>query len=440
MSSAADNLTEAMTDGRVPFSEDDLANKFSAVHVNDLRYCAAWNRWFMWDGSVWRPDVTVRVFGLAREVCSHAAGLCNEPSKKIASAATIAAVERLARSDLRHATLPEDWDAAQFLLNTPGCVVDLRTSETRPNQPDDMMTKQTAVTPGGECPLWHSFLARVTDNNEQLQAFLQRMAGYMLTGSTKDHALFFAHGPGANGKTVLVTTLSRIWNDYTTAAPMEMFMKSRNDRHPTELAGLRGARLVTAAETEEGRWWAESRIKALTGGDPIAARFMHCDFFTFTPVFKLLISGNNRPRLRKIDEAMRRRLHLIPFNVVIPPAERDPDLPAKLKAEWSGILAWAIEGAVAWHEGGLQPPEIVRTATEEYLSSEDLILTWIEDRCHKENIAETPSSKLWASFREWAESTGERPGAQRTFSLALEGHGYRKDKNRAGAYFIGLRL
>ena len=135
--STTDELTQTMTDGRVPFSEDDLANKFSAVHVDDLRYCAAWNRWFMWDGSVWRPDVTVRVFGLAREVCSHAAALCNEPSKKIASAATIAAVERLARSDLRHATLPEDWDAARFLLNTPECVVDLRTSETRPNQPDD---------------------------------------------------------------------------------------------------------------------------------------------------------------------------------------------------------------------------------------------------------------------------------------------------------------
>ncbi len=138
--SATDILAQAMTDGRVLFSEDDLANRFSAEHADDLRYCRAWRRWLVWDRSRWRPDGTVRVFGLAREVCSRAAALCNEPSKKIASAATIAAVERLAQSDLRHATTPEDWDAGPLLLNTPGGVVDLRSGETRPNQPSDMMT------------------------------------------------------------------------------------------------------------------------------------------------------------------------------------------------------------------------------------------------------------------------------------------------------------
>ncbi len=262
MSSAADNLAQAMTDGRVPFSEDDLADRFSTEHAGDLRYCEAWKCWLRWDGSRWDRTGTERVFGLARTTCSRAAALCNQPSRKIASAATAAAVERFARSDPRQATESAEWDADPYLLNTPGQLVDLRTGRARPNQQGDMMTKQTAVVPGGDCPLWHTFLTRITDGSSELEAFLQRMAGYSLTGCIKEHCLFFAYGTGANGKSVFLNTLASIAADYHVAAPIEMFMASRNDRHPTELASLRGARLVTAAETEGNRRWAESRIKA----------------------------------------------------------------------------------------------------------------------------------------------------------------------------------
>ncbi len=215
-------------------------------------------------------------------------------------------------------------------------------------------------------------------------------------------------------------------------------MASRIDRHPTELAGLQGARLVTATETEENRRWAESRIKALTGGDPIAARYMRQDFFEFTPVFKLFIAGNHKPRLRTVDEAIRRRLHLIPFRVTIPKDERDPDLPEKLKAEWPGILAWAIEGAVEWHANGLQPPAVVTDATFEYLAGEDLIAVWIEDRCYQEPTARTKASELYKGFKEWAEATGERAMSQRAFSMAIESHGFKKERTMDGRFFLGL--
>ena len=441
--SGTDDLAQAMTDGRVPFSEDDLANRFSTEHADDLRYCEELKRWFMWDGSRWRPDTTVRVFGLARETCSRAAALCNQLSRKVASAATIAAVERLARSDLRHATEAIEWDARPILLNTPSCVVDLCSGKTRSNRPDDMMTKLTAVAPRaapGACPLWRTFLARITSDDNELEAFLQRMAGYSLTGSIKEHCLFFLYGTGANGKSVFLNTLARIAADYHVAAPIEMFMASRNDRHPTEVAGLRGARLVTAAETEGNRRWAESRIKALTVGDPIAARFMRGDFFTYEPTFKLVIAGNHRPRLHSVDEAIRRRLHLIPFSVTIPQAERDQDLPEKLELEWPGILTWAIEGAVEWHANGLRPPAVIDDATLEYLGGEDLIAVWIEDRCYQEHAARTLSSALFKSFVEWAEAAGERPGTNRAFSMALESRGYRKEKTMDGRYFHGLRI
>jgi putative DNA primase/helicase len=433
-------LTQAMTDGRVPFSEDDLADKFSAEHRDDLRYCHDWGRWLEWAGTHWRVDRTVHVFDLVRDVCRKAAAQCNSNGKRLATAATVSAVERLARADRRHATTAEQWDADPFALNTPGGTVDLKTGETRPNRPGGHLTKCTAVAPGKNCPAWHEFLTRITKDNGDLIGFLQRVVGYSITGSTREHAMFFAYGTGANGKSVFCNTMARIMADYHRTAPVDVFMASRNDRHPTELAGLQGARFVTATETEQNRSWAESRIKALTGGDPIAARYMRQDFFEFTPVFKLFVAGNHKPRLRTVDEAIRRRLHLIPFSVTIPKAERDPDLPEKLKAEWPGILAWAIEGAVEWHAKGLQPPPVVTDATLEYLASEDLIAVWLDDRIYREPAARTLASELYKSFKEWAEATGERAMSQRAFSMALENHGYHKEKTMDGRYFHGLKL
>jgi P4 family phage/plasmid primase-like protien len=229
---------------------------------------------------------------------------------------------------------------------------------------DAYCTKMTAASPGGTCPLWNTFLDRVTDGDREFQAFLSRMVGYGLTADTREHALFFLYGTGANGKSVFLSTVAGILNDYAKSAAIETFIASPSEHHPTDLAGLQGARLVTATETEDGRRWAESKIKTLTGGDRIAARFMRQDFFEFTPVFKLVIAGNHKPGLRSVDEAIRRRLHLVPFTVTIPPAERDLSLSHKLRAEWGGILGWALEGCLEWQARGLNPPASVRDATE----------------------------------------------------------------------------
>ncbi len=192
----------------------------------------------------------------------------------------------------------------------------------RPARQIDYMTKLTAVAPGGRRPRWNEFLRRVTNGDDELQSYLKRVVGYALTGDTSEHVLFFLYGTDANGKTVFLNAASGLLGGYHRTAPIETFVTTSADRHPTEIAGLRGARMVTAVETEEGRRWAEGRIKTLTGGDRVAARFMRQDFFEFTPQFKLLIAGNHRPSLRSVDEAIRRRFHLIPFQVTIPPEER----------------------------------------------------------------------------------------------------------------------
>src|SRR5215471_5122056 len=212
--------------------------------------------------------------------------------------------------------------------------VNLTTGQYYDARKEDYITKSTTAPPENiPTSLWDSFLAKVTGGDDELQRYLQRMAGYCLTGSIKEHAMFFLYGTGANGKGVFINTLTAIFGDYARVAPVDMFTVTHGERHPTDLAMLHGARLVAAQETEEGRSWAESKIKSLTGGDPITARFMRQDFFTYSPQFKLVIAGNHKPRFGNVDEAIRRRVQLIPFTVTIPPEQRDKDLADKLRDE-----------------------------------------------------------------------------------------------------------
>jgi putative DNA primase/helicase len=435
----ADNNTQ---DRPPDYTDEALALRFTELHKDRLRYVAARGRWLNWDGSVWLVDETMLAFDLARAVCRQASSECDSPrvAAVIASAKTVAAVERLAKADRRHAATVEQWDADPWLLNTPSGVVDLRTGQTRLHRAGDHMTKITTVAPGGECPLWKQFLARITNNDQGLLAFLQRIAGYALTGITREHSLFFGHGTGANGKGTFINTLTAIMGGYAADAPMETFTVGGADRHPTDLAMLHGARLVTAQETEEGRPWAEARIKAMTGGDRITARFMRQDFFTFTPQFKLFIVGNHKPALRNVDEAIRRRFHLIPFEVCIPPAERDLDLAEKLQAELPGILQWMIDGCLDWQVERLAPPAAVIEATDNYLQSEDALSRWIKECCKAISFGGTETRTLYASWRERACKAGEDPGSEKRFSQALEAKGYRKDPKARHSTFMGIAL
>ena len=438
------STAEAPADARPPaFADEALAQRFTEQHQHALRYVAVWGRWLIREPAVWRFDDTLRAFDLSRALCRQVSAECNNPrtADSIASAKTVAAVERLAKADRRHAATTDLWDSDPWLLNTPGGVVNLHTGMTRAHHHADYMTKVTAVSPGGDCPLWRSFLNRITAGDAELQAFLQRVAGYCLTGSTREHALFFGYGTGGNGKGVFLNTLTGILGGYATVASIETFTASAGERHPTDLAMLRGARLVTAQETEEGRRWAESRIKALTGGDPVTARFMRQDFFTFQPAFKLFIAGNHKPGLRNVDEAIRRRLHLIPFEVKIPAAERDHDLPEKLKAEWPGILAWAIQGCVEWGMDRLAPPDAVVRATDDYLEAEDAMGLWIGQCCLTGAYRNDTSAALFGSWKRWAEAAGEQAGSQKRFGQALQARGFTASRHHGtGRGFEGVAV
>jgi putative DNA primase/helicase len=420
----------AAADARPPeYSDEALALRFAERYGGHTRYVATWGKWLLWNGSRWEFDDTLCSYNMSRMICRAASAEVGPRNKKlgasIASAKTVAAVASLARADRRLAARVGIWDADPWLLTTPSGIVDLRTGTILPHDAERYMTKITAVGPGGSCPLWRQFLADITGRNVELQAFLQRVAGYSLTGITNEHALFFLFGTGANGKSTLINTLRAILKAYAEVAPMKTFIASRYDQHETDLAGLRGARLVTAQEAEEGRRWDEAKIKTLTGGDPVKARFMRQDFFEYTPAFKLLIAGNHKPSLRTVDEATRRRFHLLPFTITF--ATPDRELPEKLRAEWPGILQWMIDGCLEWQRIGLAPPEIVRQATEEYLASEDAIALWIDECCLVGRAyAGTRSSDLFISWKAWADKAGEFVGSQKAFSQHLVQRGYRK--------------
>ena len=425
-------------------TEDALALAFTRRYHRDWRYVAAWGRWLVWDGHRWRTEDTLAATDLIRSVCRQTAVRADNPkvAAKLASSGTVSGVERLARADRRHAATTAEWDADPWLLNTPGGVVDLKTGRQRAHDRADRMTKITTATPGGDCPIWRQFLDEVTGGDLALQAYLQRMTGYALTGSTQEHALFFLYGTGANGKSVFVNTLATILGDYATNAPMDTFMETRTDRHPTDMAGLRGARFVAAIETEQGRRWAESKVKNLTGGDKISARFMRQDFFEFFPQFKLFVAGNHKPAIRNIDEAMKRRLHLIPFTITVPPERRDKHLQQKLLAERDGILAWAVQGCLNWQRlGKLDPPQQVVEATEEYFEAEDALGRWLEERCVRAPNAKSLTAELFNDWKQWAEAAGEFIGAQRRFSDLLITRGLEKWRNGMGVRgFQGIGL
>ena len=406
--------------------EDGAAQRFAEVHTERLRYCHGRGAWFEWTGSNWKQNGTRVAFNHARVLVRD---LVREEDNKVkiagGRAAFAAAVERFAQSDPRLAVTAEHWDADPWVLGTPGGTVNLKTGLLRQASPHDAITRVTATAPADpHCPLWRRFLAEATGGDADLMRFLQQWAGYTLTGSTREHALVFLFGAGGNGKSVFLNVLSGVMGDYATTAAMDTFVASTGTKHTTDLAALCGARLVVASETERNHAWAESRIKALTGGDPITARFMRQDNFTYRPTFKLAISGNHRPTLNTVDAAAKRRLNLVPFTRT--PAKPDRDLEEKLKAEWPGILRWMIEGCLDWQQNGLVRPASVSVATESYFKEQDRFGQWLAETCEVEpgNDRKTATSAdLFSSWSRYCALTKDEPGSRQDFAASMKERG-----------------
>jgi putative DNA primase/helicase len=313
-------------------------------------------------------------------------------------------------------------------LATPNGTVNLKEGILRISYPEEKITKITSCSPKKMSIIkWYRFLLEVTYKNKEYIRYLQRLSGYCLTGNTTEHSLFFFYGTGGNGKGVFLNTITSILGDYAITAPLGMFVENKFEGHPTEIAMLRGARLVTAQEIQEGKAWNEVKIKALSGGDPLSARFVNKDFFTFVPNFKLLIAGNHEPQLRNVDEATTRRFNKLPFTNI--PKKINKNLIEELKLEHPGILQWMINGCLSWQKIGLNPPKIVQETTKEYFSDQDTFLDCIEESCERGNNFQTTGEKLFSFWCNYAAKRHLRQGTDKTFKEQMTKYGFKYNKN-----------
>jgi putative DNA primase/helicase len=405
-----------------------------------FRHVRVLGRWFVYESGVWSWDERDRLTAELGAMCREIGGAMKRTARmRLEDGKVVQTIERRLRAEL--SATSEQWDANPFLINTVWKIGIGKVVEIMPQRAEDYCTKQTAVAPERiATPLWDDFVAFVTGGDLELSAYLQRAAGYSASGATKEQCIFVLYGTGANGKSVFLNTISGVLGSYAATTPVETITARAHERHPEELARLRGVRLVSTAESESGHAFNESRIKLLTGGEKIVARFMRENSFEFVPQFKLWLATNNKPQLRNVDPAITRRLHLVPFLQTVAKEDRILDLESRLKSEWPGILQWVLDGFALWRSSGLRPPAAVVSATEEYVASEDLLAMWIEEELDLIPTAETRSSELFASWKKWAEARGEYVGTNRRLAERLVSKRFVKHHGRRGEMFRGLAI
>ncbi len=430
------------------------AERLVDLHGEDLRFCHPFGKWLSWDRTRWQIDSTAEVMRraklTARHIYQEAADAADPATaKELAkhairseSDARLRAMISLAESEPGVPVMPDQLDADPWLFNVESGTVDLKNDNLRAHDRADRITKRANVAhdPTATCPTFEVFLAKVLPSLP-LRQFVQRAIGYSLTGDTREDVIFIAFGPGSNGKTTFMQTMQALMGDYAMQTPTETLMVKRGEGIPNDVARLKGARLVAAAEAEQGKRLAESLIKQLTGGDRISARFLHAEWFDFDPTFKIWLSTNHKPVIRGTDLGIWRRIRLIPFTVTIPQQERDEALAEKLLAELPGILNWALAGCRDWLQHGLGLPQEVQEATKSYREEMDILGTWLGDCCVEGINHQAAAAELYASYKRWCEGNGAHPMPQYALGSRLSERGFEAKRGHGGKrYWRGIGL
>jgi putative DNA primase/helicase len=438
-----------------PRNDMERAVRFAKRFAGELKYVHAWKKWLRWDGVRWVPDEDGGVYRKAEEMpklfLQEAVQIEEDERRKKAVAAAIQAGNK-AKIDamISHAQCqpgivasPTLFDSDPLLLGVANGVVNLQTGEFREARKEDYITKQAGVAydPDATCPLWEKFLSRVFAGDIELISFIQRAVGYTLTGRISEQCLFFPYGTGQNGKSTFIESMHQLLGTYAVKASPALYTLNRWGTEPeTEIARLKGTRLATGSETEEGAKLAESRVKDITGGDTLTGRELYCPAFNFPPKHKLWIYGNHLPDIKGNDDGIWRRIKLIPFTVKIPDEEKDPKLPEKLLKELPGILNWAIQGCLEWQKHGLGTPPTVSEATAEYREEEDEIGEFIAEKCSSSGQIER--SELHDAYRNWAEGRGMKmPMTPKAFAKRLRVRaGISELKSNGRRYWNGISV
>lgn len=414
-----------------------------------IRYCPDRGRWLIWADTQWKwceaGGGVVREFArrIARSLPTE-----NVPQQRFKqsslSARGVNAAVLLAQTDERVVIPITDLDAHPFDLNTPGGIVNLKTGETTPCDPERMHTRLAAAPPDPDMPtpLWDRFLNDTFGGNAEMIAFVQRLAGYSASADQGHHLLPFPHGGGQNGKSVLMDVLRALLGDYATTAPPGFLMEGKHE-HSAEVARLQGVRLVVASEVNQNSRFDEAKLKELTGGDTLTARFMRQDFFTFQPTHHLWLMANHKPQVKAGGDSFWRRLRLIPFQYRVPDNKKIENLSGLLiSEEGPGILAWIVQGAVDVFKNGLREPESVLAETRTYAAEEDQLGRFLEDCCHVGggHLVRVESRLLRTAYEQWCQAEGEPVLPSSPLGRELRLRGIEPAKSNGKKFYTNVAL
>lgn len=447
--------------GQRLYSFDDTGNaqRFVDLFGDKVRYCYTDKRWLWYDGRKWCTDMTGAVKRLADKAvaCMSAelkvyeqtdadegTDMAKTFEKHMKSSRSNKSKNAMLNEVMHHVPiLPSQLDRYKAALNTPGGVIDLKSGALAPHDPKNYFTKITAVeySENADCPRWTAFLDDIFGGDKDLIRYVQKAVGYSLTGATSEQCAFFLYGTGRNGKSTFLDIIRDIFGDYAANIQPETIMVRSNQSTAinSDIARLKGARLVTSVEPNEGVRINEGLLKQLTGDDTVTARKLYGDEFEFKPEFKLWMATNHKPVIRGTDTGIWRRIHMIPFTVQIPEEKIDRRLKYKLSAELTGIFRWAVEGCLLWQKEGLKMPRAVLEEVREYRREMDVISAFVEDKCTVGKGLSVKSSQLFAAYLNWAEQNNEYRMSSTKFGMELAKR-FEKVKGRGCNYYSGITL
>jgi putative DNA primase/helicase len=438
-----------------PIRDTDLANarRLAERHGDHIRFTPE-RGWLTWDSKRWAvdekqvaiqalaKDTAASIFGEVQDAPAGDRDAIYQHAKRSQSRRAIEAMVCLARSEPGVLARLVTFDADGWLFNVANGTVNLRTGELHPHRREDLISNLSDVTfdRNATCPLWESFLRRVTDDSDELTAYLRRFVGHLLIADTSEQTLHFLFGLGANGKSVFCEVLMRLLGEYAITVSPDLILLKRHGGIPNDVARLRGKRAALMNETGAGTRFDEAKLKDLTGGDALSARFLHQEFFDFAPSHRIVIRGNHKPAISGTDEGIWRRLRLVPFTVTIPEGERDQQLLAKLQAELPGILNWATRGCMEWQREGLCPPPIVVDAVKSYREESDILGRFIDERCDRGKLHQVQSSAFFSAYQRYCEQASERWTSSKDLPGEMERRGYAYKRTMTGRLFLGISL
>ena len=425
------------------------AERFAALFRDDVKYCAAYKKWFVWNGAFWKQDDGVIIeyaINCIRNIYAYADMLPDGDQRKkliqhamrSENANRIKAMLSIAAGKREMIASPEQWDANPWLLTCKNGTIDLRNGKLRAWNKGDYITKQcsTVYDDGCPIPLWSQLLDTVTKGNEGLKLYIQKAFGYALTGDISEQAVFILYGTGSNGKSTLLNVFSEVMNTYAQSTSSDTFMQKKGEAVNNDIARLKGARFVTAIEMEENKRLAESLIKSMTGGDKLVTRFLYGEYFEYIPQFKVFLAVNHKPGIRDTTKSIWRRIKLIPFENTFADQDRDKHFADKIIAnELPGILAWAVKGCLTWQQDGIPDPDVILRATAEYKAEMDSFSSFFEECCEKRENGRVSNKMLRAAYEEWCRDNGEYALSQKPFTQKLIERGFAKKRSgSSGAY------